>query len=147
MGILKEAMEKHQFCGQMVKYCTKMETTIKLNFTMINLRLRWFWTLPEKWKEKIGLLLFLLGCFYFCKITFFITGNTHLILKIFNNKTDIILFFICKLLLRFFILCAFIYIVIVDFTEVHLSPQISFLFLSLSCQSWMVITTLFQIMK
>ena len=42
MGILKEAMEKHQFCGQMVKYCTKMETTIKLNFTMINLRLRWF---------------------------------------------------------------------------------------------------------
>ena len=44
MGILKEATKNTNFatCGLlMVKYCTKMETTIKLNFTMINLTLAW----------------------------------------------------------------------------------------------------------
>ena len=29
------------------------------------------------------------SCFYFYKITFFINGNAPLILKIFNNNTDI----------------------------------------------------------
>ena len=38
-------------------------------------------------------------CFYFCKITSFITGNAPLILKIFNNKTDIIMFLIRMTLL------------------------------------------------
>ena len=38
------------------------------------------------------------SCFYFCKITVFIIGNAPLILKIFNNKTDIYFFLICKLL-------------------------------------------------
>ena len=38
------------------------------------------------------------SCFYFCKITVFITGNTPLILKIFNSKTDICFFLIRKLL-------------------------------------------------
>ena len=38
------------------------------------------------------------SCFYFCKITIFIIGNTPLILKIFNNKTDIYFFVIRKLL-------------------------------------------------
>ena len=33
------------------------------------------------------------SCFYFCKITVFIIGNAPLIPKIFNNKTDICLFF------------------------------------------------------
>ena len=75
------------------------------------------------------------SCFYFSKIAFFITGNAPLTLKFFNNKTDIILFLIRKLL--FFLLCAFIYNFIVDFSEPHLSPQLSFivLFLSFSCQS------------
>ena len=40
-----------------------------------------------------------LSCFYFCRITFSITGKAPLILKIFNNKTDTILFLIRKLLL------------------------------------------------
>ena len=41
MGILREAREKHHAtCGpQMVEYCIKMGTAIKLNFTMANLRL------------------------------------------------------------------------------------------------------------
>ena len=41
----------------------------------------------------------------------------------------------------------FIYNFIAEFFELHLSPQICFidLFLSLSCQSWMVIIILFQI--
>ena len=38
------------------------------------------------------------SCFYFCKITVFIIGNAPLILKIFNNKTDIYFFLIRKLL-------------------------------------------------
>ena len=42
--------------------------------------------------------LFWVSCFYFCKITVFITGNAPLILKIFNNKTDIYFFLIRKLL-------------------------------------------------
>ena len=32
------------------------------------------------------------SCFYFCKITVFITGNAPVILKIFNNKTHICFF-------------------------------------------------------
>ena len=32
--------------------------------------------------------LYWVSCFYFCKITVFITGNAPLILKIFNNKTE-----------------------------------------------------------
>ena len=50
--------------------------------------------------------LFWVSCFYFCKITLFITGNAPLILKIFNYKTDIYFFRIRKLLF-FFLLCAF----------------------------------------
>ena len=73
------------------------------------------------------------SCFYFCKITFFITANAPLILKIFNNKTDIILFLISKSLFFSY----FIFNFIVDFYELHLSPQLSLivLFLLLSCQS------------
>ena len=62
----------------------------------------------RKRKEEIGLHLVLLSffslclgwvtCVYFCKITFFITGNASSILKILNNKTYIIMFLICKLL-------------------------------------------------
>ena len=36
--------------------------------------------------------LFLVSCFYFCKITVFFTGNAPLILKIFNDETDIYFF-------------------------------------------------------
>ena len=84
-------------------------------------------------------------CFYFCKITVFITGNEPLVLKIFNNKTDIYFCIISKL--PFFLLRAVIYYFIVEFSELHLPPKISFidLFLSLSCQLWMVIKALFQI--
>ena len=38
------------------------------------------------------------SCFNFCKITVYITGNAPLIRKIFNNKTDIYFFLICKFL-------------------------------------------------
>ena len=38
------------------------------------------------------------SCFYFCNNSFFITGNAPLILRIFNNKTHVILFLTCKLL-------------------------------------------------
>ena len=47
------------------------------------------------------------SCFCFCKIAVFTIGNAPLILKTFNNKTDIYFFVIRKLL--FFPLCAFIY--------------------------------------
>ena len=43
-------------------------------------------------------------CFYFCKITVFIIGNAPLILKIFNNKTDIYFFLIRKLLFFSYVL-------------------------------------------
>ena len=45
----------------MVKYCTKMEMTIKLNFTMINLISNVVVNVTSKWKEKIVLHLVLLG--------------------------------------------------------------------------------------
>ena len=48
--------------------------------------------------------LFWVSCFYFCKITVFITGNAPLILKIFNNKTDIYFFLIRKLLFFSYVL-------------------------------------------
>ena len=75
------------------------------------------------------------SCFYFCKITVFITGNAPLILKIFNDKTDIYFFLIRKLLFFSYVLLFTISLLI--FFEEHLLPQISFivLFLSLSCQS------------
>ena len=177
------------------------------------------------------------SCFYFCKITVFITGNAPLILKILNNKTDIYFFLILEILFFSWVLLSevnsgttifcernqrehvfwllqnlgcigsglidkqrhvleclhvywdnpwfnfelrliltyfkyilykytkhtqppgyslsmnrtisdtFIYNFIAEFFELHLSPQICFidLFLSLSCQSWMVIIILFQI--
>ena len=44
------------------------------------------------------------SCFYFCKITVFIIGNAPLILKIFNNKTDIYFFLIRKLLFFSYVL-------------------------------------------
>ena len=44
------------------------------------------------------------SCFYFCKITVFIIGNAPLILKIFNNKTDIYFFLIHKLLFFSYVL-------------------------------------------
>ena len=37
---------------QMIKYCTKMETAIKLNFTMIKLISKVFVNVTRKWKEK-----------------------------------------------------------------------------------------------
>ena len=82
--------------------------------------------------------LFWVSCFYFCKIIVFITGNAPLILKIFNDKTDIYFFRIRKLL--FFPLMCFylqLYCYIARFSEQHLPSQIYFidLFLLLSCQS------------
>ena len=73
------------------------------------------------------------SCFYFCKITVFIIGNAPLILKIFNNKTDIYFFLVRKLL---FFSCVLLFTVSFQF-ELYLPRQISFidLFLSLSCQS------------
>ena len=92
----------------MLKYCTKMEKTIKLNFTMINLTLTWGCECYQKMEGKdrvtFGFIKFFsiylswVSCFYFWKITFFVTGNALLILEIFNNKTDIILFLVRKLL-------------------------------------------------
>ena len=55
------------------------------------------------------------SCFYFCKITVFITGNAPLILKMFNNKTDIYFFPIRKLLFSLVLLCASIYNFIIEF--------------------------------
>ena len=46
------------------------------------------------------------SCFYFCKITVFIIGNAPLILKIFNNKTDIYFFLVRKLL--FSLMCFYL---------------------------------------
>ena len=45
--------------------------------------------------------LFLVSCFYFCKITVIITGNAPLVLKIFNDKNDIYFFLIRKLVFFF----------------------------------------------
>ena len=67
MGILKEARESTNFatCGlQMVKYCTKMETTTKLNFTMIKLTLTWLRTLPENGRKKQGYMVIKFFWFY-----------------------------------------------------------------------------------
>ena len=44
------------------------------------------------------------SCFYFCKVTVFITGNAPLILKTFNNKSDIYFFVTRKLLFFSFVL-------------------------------------------
>ena len=111
-----------------------------------------FVNVTRKWKEKLLLRLLLLSffsiylgwvsCFYFCKITLFFTGHAPLIIKIFNNKSDIILLISCVFSLKRFYLefhCWFLQ---------HLRPHLSFivLFLLLSYQSWMVIT-LFQIMS
>ena len=49
----------------MVKYCTKMEMIIKLNFTMIDLIFNVVVNVSRKWKEKIGLHLILLSFFQF----------------------------------------------------------------------------------
>ena len=49
----------------MVKYCAKMETTIKLNFTIIDLIFNVVVNVTRKWKEKIGLHLVLLSVFQF----------------------------------------------------------------------------------
>ena len=75
----------------MVKYCTKMETTIKLDLTMINLVFNVVVNVTRKWKDKNVLHLLLLSffsiywgwlsCFYFYKIICFITGNTISSLK------------------------------------------------------------------
>ena len=70
------------------------------------------------------------SCFYFFKITVFITGNAPLILKIFNNKTDIFFFLYVSC---FFFLCAFIYNFLVECFELHLSPQISFMIYFFHC--------------
>ena len=80
---------------QMIKYCKKIQTTIKLNFTMINLVFNVVVNVTRKWKENIVLHFLLLSffsiylgslsCFYFCKRRFFITGNAPLILKTFKG--------------------------------------------------------------
>ena len=72
----------------MVKYCTKMEMTIKLNFTIFNFIFNVIVNVSRKWKEKNLLRLLLLiffsiylgwvSCFYFCKIAFFIVLALHL---------------------------------------------------------------------
>ena len=72
------------------------------------------------------------SCFYFFKITVFITGNAPLILKIFNNKTDIYFFFIRKLL--FFLMCFYLQFPCWVFWTTFVSSNIFYdLFLSLSC--------------
>ena len=122
----------------MVKYCTKMEMKIKLNFTTINLICNVAVNVTRKWKEEIVLhLLFLsfffsnhlgwISGFYFCKITFLITGHEPLILKIFNNKTDIILFLIQLLLLPYVILFTISYLIFLNYIF-HLIYRLLFYF-------------------
>ena len=73
------------------------------------------------------------SCFCFCKIAVFIIENAPLILKTFNNKTDIYFFVIRKLLFFPYVL------LFTDSSQfkLYLPPQISFidLFAPLSCQS------------
>ena len=87
------------------QYCTKMETKIKLNFIMINLIFNVAVNVTRKWKKKIVIHLILLIFFsiYLGCVSYFMQNNIFyswqyapLILKIFNNKTDIILFLIRK---------------------------------------------------
>ena len=80
--------------------------------------------------------LFWVSCFYFCKITVFITGNAPLILKIFNNKTDIYFFLIRKLLFFSYVLlftisllsflnyiCLFKYLSLIYFFHCHVNNE------------------------
>ena len=94
----------------------------------------------RKWKKKTGLHLVLLSlfsfylgwvsCFYFCKITFFITGNASLILKIFDNKTDIILVLMHKLLFFSYALLFTISLLILLNYICHLKYLLLFYFVS-----------------
>ena len=61
------------------------------------------------------------SCFYFRKIIVFITGNAPLILKVFNDKTDIYFFLIGKLL--FSLSYAFIYISLLSFLNYICLPK------------------------
>ena len=49
---------------QMIKYCKKIQTTIKLNFTMINLAFNAVVNVTRKWKENIVLHFLLLSFFF-----------------------------------------------------------------------------------
>ena len=64
--------------------------------------------------------LFWVSCFYFCKITVFITGNAPLILKIFNCKTDIYFFRIRKLLFFFSYVLLFTIILLSFLNSIYL---------------------------
>ena len=94
----------------------------------------------RKWKKRTGLHLVLLSffsiylgwvsCFYFCKITFSITGNAPLILKIFDNKTDIILVLMHKLLFFSYVLLFTISLLILLNYICHLKYLLLFYFVS-----------------
>ena len=62
----------------------------------------------QKWRKKLCYLFFIfMGWviyFYFCNMSFFITGNAPLILQIFNSKTHVILFLTRKLLFLSYVL-------------------------------------------
>ena len=63
MGILRTQGKNTNYGtrgSQMAKYCTKMETTIKLNFSMINLIFNMIVNINRKSKKKIRLYLALL---------------------------------------------------------------------------------------
>ena len=64
--------------------------------------------------------LFWVSCFYFCKITVFITGNAPLILKIFNYKTDVYFFRIRKLLFFFSYVLLFTIILLSFLNNIYL---------------------------
>ena len=81
--------------------------------------------------------LYWVSCFYFFKITVFITGNTPLILKIFNSKTDICFFLIRKLLFFSYVnlstisllsflnyICLLKYLLLIYFFHCHVNHEL-----------------------
>ena len=89
---------------EITHFLDKIETSIKLNLTIINLISNVVVNVTRKWKEKMCYTCFFFNLFglgkllLFFKITFFITDSALLILKIFNDKADITMFLIRKLL-------------------------------------------------
>ena len=77
------------------------------------------------------------SCFYFCKIAVFITGNAPVILKTFNNKTDIYFFLIRKLLFFSYVhlftisllsflnyICLLKYLLLIYFFHCHVNHEL-----------------------
>ena len=117
MGILKEAREKHQFCNVLttdgrILYKYGNDNKVKLYYDWLKVSVVVNLTKNMEGKNRVifGFIKFFsiylgwLSCFYFCKITVFITGNAPFILKFYNNKTDINFFLIRKLLFFSYVL-------------------------------------------